>query len=67
MPAYYLEIALVVLGLVLLLAETFTPAGSKRLVGLAALAAVTVVFLLLLAVKPHGLSTDGIWRFYSDD
>lgn len=67
MPAYYLEIALVVLGLVLLLAETFTPPGSKRLVGLAALAAVTVVFFLLLAVKPHGLSTDGIWRFYSDD
>ena len=67
MPAYYTEIAIVVLGLVLLLAEAFTGPGQKRLIGMAALASVLGVFMLLCLVKPHGADASGIWQFYSDD
>src|ERR1700733_3315017 len=66
MPAYFLEIAVVVLGLVLLLAEAFTCAKRKRLIGHAALGGVALIFLALFTVTPH----DGdcpIWQFYTDD
>ncbi len=66
MPAYYLEIAVVVLGLVLLLAEAFTPPGRKRLIGWAAVAGITVVFGLLLTVKSHTDCDCTMWSFYDD-
>lgn len=67
MPAYYLEIATVVLGLVLLLAEAFTPPGKKRLIGWAAIAGLTVVLLGLFLVHPHSGCECSIWQFYTDD
>ena len=66
MPAYYLEIAVVVLGLVLLLAEAFTPPERKRLIGWAAVAGLGVVWLLLLTVKSHPDCDCSMWSFYDD-
>ena len=67
MPAYYLEIAVVVLGLVLLLAEAFTGPGRKRTVAYAALAGLAVIFCLLFAVRPHEGCDCTMWTFYTDD
>ena len=47
MPAYYLEIAVVVLGLVLLLAEAFTSPRHKRRIAIAALWGVGLIFIAL--------------------
>ena len=66
MPAYYLEIAVVVLGLVLLLAEAFTPPAHKRRIGWAALLGLTGVWLLLLTVKSHTDCDCSMWSFYDD-
>ena len=66
MPAYYLEIAVVVLGLVLLLAEAFTPPEHKRRIGWAALLGLTGVWLLLLTVKSHTDCDCSMWSFYDD-
>lgn len=67
MPAYSLEIATVVLGLVLLLAEAFTSPQHKRRIAWAAIAGLGLVFLGLFAVKPHGDCGCTIWQFYTDD
>lgn len=67
MPAYYLEIAVVVLGLVLLMGEAFTCARRKRLVGYGALGGLALIFLLLFLVKPHESGDCPIWQFYADD
>ncbi len=66
MPAYYLEIAVVVLGLVLLLVEAFTPPQHKRRIGWAALAGIAATFLLLLTVKSHCGCDSPMWQFYDD-
>jgi NADH-quinone oxidoreductase subunit N len=67
MPAYYLEIAVIVLGLVLLMAEAFTGPGCKRCIGLAAAAGLGGVWLLLFFVKTHTDCDCTMWSFYTDD
>jgi NADH-quinone oxidoreductase subunit N len=67
MPAYYLEIAVVVLGLALLMAEAFTGPGCKRCIGLAAAAGLAVVWVLLFFVTPHTDCDCTMWSFYADD
>jgi len=67
MPAYYLEIAVVVLGLALLMAEAFARPEHKRRIGVAAAAGLGVVWLLLLTVKSHTTCDCTMWSFYSDD
>lgn len=67
MPAYYLEIAVVVLGLVLLMVEAFARPEHKRRIGVAAAAGLSVVWLLLLTVKSHTTCDCSMWSFYSDD
>lgn len=67
MPAYYLEIAVVVLGLVLLLAEAFTGPKHKRLIGYGAIGGLIVILLSLAAVTPHTGCECSLWTFYSDD
>ncbi len=67
MPAYYLEIAVIVLGLVLLMVEAFTGPGCKRCIGLAAAAGLGVVWLLTFLVKPHDGCDCAMWQFYTDD
>lgn len=67
MPAYFLEIVTVVFGLVLLLAEAFTGPDQKRLIGRAAIAGLSLVFLGLFLVKPHTGCECSLWQFYTDD
>lgn len=67
MPAYSLEIATVVLGLVLLLAEAFTSPTHKRRIAWAAIAGLSLIFLALFAVKPQTECGCAIWQFYTDD
>ncbi len=67
MPAYYLEVATVLLGLVLLMAEAFCGPTRRHFIAYGALGGLTLVFLLLFAVKPHADCDCTMWRFYTDD
>lgn len=73
MPAYYLEIIVVVVGLTILMVETFVPLRDKRsLAWLAILALLVVLVLNLTAVQADGGKTpfhafyvaDGLARWY---
>lgn len=67
MPAYFLEIAVVVLGLALLVMEAFVGHHHKRAVAWVALGGIFIVFLGLFLVKPHGACDCPLWQFYTDD
>ena len=69
MPAYYLEIIVVALGLVLLLLDAFAPALKKTLIAAIGGLGLAVVFgLLFVAQGPPAEAADtGFWRFYSAD
>jgi NADH-quinone oxidoreductase subunit N len=68
MPAYYLEIAVVVLGLALLLAEAFTRPEHKRRIAWAAVAGLGAIWLALLTVKTGaGCACANMAGFYTDD
>jgi NADH-quinone oxidoreductase subunit N len=67
MPAYFLEIAVVVLGLALLLAEAFTGPKHKGRIAYGALAGLTLIFISLFFVEGHGDADCPIWQFYTDD
>ncbi len=66
MPAYYLEVAVVLLGLVLLMLEAFSSASDKRFVGHLALGGLGAVFLALFVVNPTP-GTSPFWQFYTAD
>ncbi len=66
MPAYYLEVAVVLLGLVLLMLEAFSSASDKRFVGHLALAGLGAVFLALFFVNPAP-GASPFWQFYTAD
>lgn len=61
-PAYFLEIALVVLGLVLLLADAFRPGPDKRWIGWIAFTGVLILFVLNLSAKG---GEGGFWELYT--
>lgn len=73
MPAYILEIATVLLGLGLLLAEAFIPSKDKAWVGLSAAAGLTFILILsFLAIGPDTSAESGwhtwpLWNFYQFD
>ncbi len=67
MSAYSLEIAVVVLGLGLLLAEAFTGPKHKARIAYGALAGLALVFLGSFYITPHGDADCPIWQFYTDD
>ncbi len=68
MPAFYLEIALVVLGLVLLMVEAFGPSKSKTYLGWLSLTGVLAIFAALFTVCPSAsCSCDQLTRFYEFD
>ncbi len=64
MPAYYLEIAVVVLGLVLLLAEAFVSGRDKRILGWVAILGLAGVFVLNFFVQG---GEGGFWNYYTYD
>lgn len=66
MPAFYLEIAVVLLGLVLLMLEAFTMGGDKRFIAYFAICGLAAVFVGLFFVdRTPGDSV--FWQFYSAD
>ncbi|MDB4627153.1 MAG: NADH-quinone oxidoreductase subunit NuoN [Verrucomicrobiaceae bacterium] len=68
MPAYYLEAAVVVLGIVLMLMEAFVDKADKSFVGKVGIVGLGVIFLGLFMVKsPADGDTSAIWSFYAVD
>jgi NADH-quinone oxidoreductase subunit N len=67
MPAYSLEIATVLLGMALLLAEAFTAADRKRQIGWGALIGISAIFVASFFVTAHETSDGNLWSFYTDD
>lgn len=69
MPAYYLEIIVVALGLVLLLLDAFAPSLRKTAIAAIGGIGLLVVFgLLFVAEGPSAEAAGtGFWRFYSAD
>ena len=66
MPAYFLEIAIVVLGLVLLMADAFATTLDRRRLGQVALVGVAAVLVaLLFGVDRH--AAEPLWGFYATD
>jgi NADH-quinone oxidoreductase subunit N len=64
MPLYFLEIAVVVMGLILLMAETFSEKLDPRILGHVSVVGLALVFVgLFFAEKP----LDGYWGFYAAD
>ena len=66
MPAYYLEVAVVILGLVLLMLEAFATGRDKRFVGHLALAGLGAVLVALFFVNTTP-GTSSFWQFYAAD
>lgn len=66
MPAYYLEVAVVLLGLVLLMLEAFVTGRDKRFVGYLALAGLGAVFVGMFFVNPTP-GASSFWQFYTAD
>tara|TARA_R110002096_G_scaffold316010_12_gene510385 strand:+ start:13766 stop:15253 length:1488 start_codon:yes stop_codon:yes gene_type:complete len=64
MPAYYLEIAVVALGLILLLAEAFISGSDKRSLGWVAILGLAVVYAMTFFVKG---GDGGFWDYYTYD
>lgn len=65
MPAYFLELIVVVLGLVVLMADAFAKLEDKRALGRLGMLGLVVVFCLLFVVKAPEAAEGGIWRFYA--
>ena len=69
MPAYYLEIAVVALGLILLVAESFLGKTDRRALGWAAIAGLAGIFAFVFFAKgePAAAESLGFWSFYTAD
>ena len=66
--APYLEVAVVVLGTVILLIESFSSKLDRRYLGYAALVGLTLIFLATFRVAPQtATSSAPFWDFYSAD
>ncbi len=64
MPAYYLEIAVVALGLILLMAEAFVSGSDKRGLGWIAILGLAGVYAMTFYAKG---GEGGFWTFYTYD
>jgi len=66
--APYLEVAVLVLGTVILLIESFSSRLDRRYLGYAALVGLTLIFLATFRVAPQtATSSAPFWDFYSAD
>src|ERR1700724_1543402 len=68
-PAFHLEIDVLVLGIALLLCETFAPKIDKKVFAYAGIVGLTIVFIatFFLAPGPSGQEATGLWNFYAAD
>jgi len=68
LSAPYLEVAVLVLGTVILLIESFSSKLDRRYLGYAALVGLTLIFLATFRVAPQtATSSAPFWDFYSAD
>ncbi|HKR52731.1 MAG TPA: hypothetical protein VJR93_00180, partial [Chthoniobacterales bacterium] len=65
--APYLEVAVVVLGTVILLIESFSSKLDRRYLGYAALVGLAMIFLATFVVTPQSTSSAPFWNFYTAD
>src|SRR4029077_9538221 len=68
-PSPYLEIAVLVLGMVILLWEAFATKLDKRILAFAGISGLAVVFIatFFIAAGPSGDQASGLWNFYTAD
>jgi NADH-quinone oxidoreductase subunit N len=68
-PAPQLEIAVLVLGMVILMVEAFATKIDKRVLAFAAIAGLTAVFVasFFVAPAPSPDQAPGLWNFYTAD
>jgi NADH-quinone oxidoreductase subunit N len=68
-PAPYLEIDVLVLGMAILLCETFTSTIDKKVFAYAGIVGLTIVFIatFFLAPGPSADEATGLWNFYAAD
>ena len=67
-PAPNLEIAVIVLGVLILLLETFGTGSDKRALGYAAIGGLTMILIATFFLQPNPESTpSGFWAFYTAD
>src|SRR5437870_8735026 len=66
--APYLEIAVIVLGTIILLVESFASQLDRRFLGYAALFGLAMIFIATFLVAPHSSTAPApFWNFYSSD
>src|SRR5438874_10699016 len=66
--APYLEVAVVVLGTIILLVESFTSQLDRRFLGYAALFGLAMIFIATFFVAPQSSTASApLWNFYSAD
>src|SRR5438045_1934739 len=66
--APYLEVAVVVLGTIILLVESFTSQLDRRFLGYAALFGLAMIFIATFFVAPQSSTASApLWSFYSAD
>ncbi|MFT5465325.1 MAG: NADH-quinone oxidoreductase subunit N [Verrucomicrobiales bacterium] len=65
MPAYYLEIVVIALGLILLLLDAFVPGQDKRWIGKVGVLGLLVVFVMNLSATGANGSESVFWNFYT--
>ena len=68
-PAFHLEIDVLVLAIAVLLCETFTSKIDKKVFAYAGIVGLTIVFIatFFLAPGPSGQEATGLWNFYAAD
>jgi NADH:ubiquinone oxidoreductase subunit 2 (subunit N) len=64
-----LEIAVLVLGMVILLVEAFATKFDRRILAFAAIAGLTLVLVASFFIAPNGstIQATGFWSFYTAD
>ena len=62
-----LEIAVLIIGMVVLMLEAFLPESKKRALCFGAIFSLAAVFAATFFLSPAGTQTGGFWQFYSGD
>src|SRR5437773_2566151 len=67
-PAPYLEVAVIILGTIILLVESFASQLARHVLGYAALFGLAVIFIATFFVAPQSSTASApLWTFYSAD